>query len=151
MHRLSRIVLTLALAVSALGISALGAQAKTHPAHPKMIVVKSGQTTLTPTAATVAFLTSHKITVTALSPATIQHGAIVLPVRKGFLTHHLRGALLHRGGVEFATDSRTVKLREITLYRLAKVTYLGALVNGHVARQLARVSRDAGGGMPATT
>lgn len=140
MHRLSRIVLTLALAMSALGISALGAQARAHPALPKLILVKSGQTTLTPSAATVKFLTSHAITVTALAPVSIQNGSLVLPVRKGVATRQLRGVLLHRGGVEFATGARTVKLRAITLYRFAKATFIGALVNGHVAKRLARVT-----------
>lgn len=140
MHRLSRLALTLAVALGGLSVTAVGAQAaKPHHGH-KLVVIKSGTTTITPTAATVQFLTSHGVAVTALSPATLQNGAVTLPVRVGVATRSLHGALLHRGGVQFSNTKGKVTIRAIVLSRLGARTLLSGRVNGHREIGLARLT-----------
>jgi hypothetical protein len=125
-----RFMLTLALAVSGLGISAVGAQAKV-PSKTHLVRITGGTTTLTPTAATVSFLTSHGVTVTAVAPATLSGTAVSLPVIGGVARpKNLNGILLHRGAVKFATAKRSVTLRHITLWKLGKRAHLSARAAG---------------------
>ena len=135
MHRVvNRGVLMLAVVASTLGVAVSGAQAKTKPVMPKKaIVVTGGQVTVTPTASTVSFLTSHGITVSALSPATLSSATVTFPVAGGVATnHHLKGVLFLRGGVSFANAKRTVKVRHLTVVRTGHKTWLAATVNHKV-------------------
>lgn len=132
---LTRMSLLLAVAVSSLGVLTAGAQANTSAAKPKVIIVKSGQTTLTASTATVKFLTSHGITVTPLAPATMSGASVTLPVVGGIATDNkLRGVLVHRGGVRFASATKKVNVRHVVIYRKGGPTWLVATVNGKVAR-----------------
>jgi hypothetical protein len=138
MHRLSqRALLLCALVVSGLGVSALGAQAKTSPTptKAKFIIVKSGTTKITVTDATAKFLATEGIIPTAIAPATVSGASATLPVKGGLAkAKSLDGVLLHRGALKFATSSKSLVLRHITLYKLGKRAHLAAVVGGKVLR-----------------
>jgi hypothetical protein len=128
----SRLVLFAVLAIGALGFAAVGAVAKA-PVHPKSktIVITGGTTTVTASTATVKFLVSHGVTVTAVAPATMSATSITLPVRGGVVKpRSLDGALFHRGAVKFATATKSVTLRHLTLYKLGKKAHLAGVVDG---------------------
>jgi hypothetical protein len=132
----SRLALFAVLAASVLGLSAIGATAKTSPTpakkKPHFVIVTGGTTTLTATTKAAQFLVSHGVTVTPISPATISGATVTLPVKIGAarITKKLDGFLVHAGAVKFATTKRSATVRHITLYRTGKRAWLAGLVNG---------------------
>jgi hypothetical protein len=130
MYKLSpRLVALFAVAASVLGFT-VAAQAKTTPKKTH-VVVTSGTATVTPTTTTTAFLKAEKVTVTAIAPASIgTANSVTLQVVKGvFGNKHLVGVLALRGGVVFATATKTVKLRDLTVEH-ARKTWLSGRANG---------------------
>src|SRR5690242_8491296 len=136
MRRVSRRLVVLpVLAASVLGISAIGATAKTSPVpvKHKLVRITGGSTTITANSATVTFLAKHNVTPTAIAPATLSGASVTLPVKGGVaVKKNLDGILLHRGAVKFSTTKRSVTLRHITLWKAGKRAHVSALVAGHV-------------------
>jgi hypothetical protein len=143
MHRLSqRMPLLCALVGSVLGVSALGAQAKTSPEPTKVkaVLIKGGTVALTPTKPTVTFLTSHGIAVVPIAPATLTAGSVQMPIVGGVATtKKLNAVLLLRGAVKFATAKRSVVVRHLTFTKAGKSTVLSGTVRGKLVR-LARIT-----------
>lgn len=133
MRRVSRRLVVLAvLALGVLAMASVGAVAKT-PAKPKSktVVITGGSTTVTASPATATFLVNHGVGVTAVAPATQSGTSITLPVKGGVVkAKSLDGAILHKGAVKFATKTRSVTLRHLTLYKLGKRAHLGGVVAG---------------------
>ncbi len=117
----SRLAVFAVLATSVLGLSAVGATAKTGPTPTKtkahLVIVKSGTTTITATSAT-------------------------LPVKAGaaLVKKNLDGILIQGGGVKFSTAKRSATLRHITLYKIGKRAHLAATVNGKLVKNLGNIS-----------
>ncbi len=134
----SRLAVFAVLAASVLGLSAVGATAKTGPTPTKthFVIVKSGTTTITASTATLTFLTNHKVTPTVIAPAALSGKSVTLPVRAGLarVNKHLDGVLFHTGGVKFSTATKSATVRHITLYKLGKQAHLAATVDGKVLR-----------------
>jgi hypothetical protein len=143
MHRLPhRMLLLCALVVSALGVSALGAQAKTSPTptKTKVVIITGGTTTIKANMTTVTFLASHKVGVTPIAPATLSGASVTLPVKGGVATtKKLDGVLLHRGAVKFTYAKKSLTLRHITLYKVGKQAHLAATFAGKLI-QLGKIS-----------
>jgi hypothetical protein len=143
MHRLSaRMLLLCAVVASALGVSALGAQAKTSPTpkQVKAVIIKGGTVALKPTASTLTFLTAHGITVVPVAPATLSGGSVQMPVVGGVATtKKLNAVLVLRGAVKFTTAKRSVAVRHLSFVKTAAGTVLRGVVRGKLIR-LARVT-----------
>lgn len=140
MRRVStRLALSAALAVSVLGISAVGATAKA-PSSTKtkshFVLVKGGTTTITVTTATAKFLTSHGVTVTPIAPAVISGTSLTLPVKAGLakVDKKVDGVLFQAGAVRFSTATKSATVRHITLYKLGKQAHLAGTVDGRALR-----------------
>jgi hypothetical protein len=136
----TRLLALLALAASVLGLS-VAAQAAPVKAHKHVVVVTGGSVAISPSSATAKFITSHNITVTPIAPATLASGQVTLPVAGGLATNRkLTGVLVLRGGVRFASTSKTVNLRRLVVVRTHGVTRLAGRVNKRFM-VLARLSK----------
>lgn len=132
MHRISsRLVAPVATALAVLGF-AVTAQARNVAPVKKPVVVASGTATLTPTKTTATFLATHHVTVTVIKPATLTGGTVTLPAKGAmFSDSRINGVLFLRGGVIFATATKTVKVRGLTFVHRSGKIWLAGLVNGH--------------------
>lgn len=133
----SRLALFAVLAFSVLGFTAVGAVAKTHVVKPKnkLVVITGGTTTIKATSATAMFLAKHKVAVTAVKPATLTGTSVTLPVKGGVAkAKNLFGVVLHRGAITFTVGTKSLVVRDLTLYKFGKQAHLAALVRGHVVR-----------------
>jgi hypothetical protein len=119
-------------ALVAFALTAGAAQAKV--AH-----VTGQKSTFTPSAQVTHFLATHHVTVSAVGPATISGTSVTLPITGGFITRKLNGVLRHRGGVKFATATRSFVLRRFLLVRKGHHASLFARVH-HRRIRLARVT-----------
>lgn len=132
----------LAMVVSVAALSATPALAK-QVRHK----VTGQQTTITPSAGAVKFLTSHHVTVSALGAATLTNGSLTLPIVGGVVkTPSMDGTIVHSGGVKFTVGKRSVSLRAFVLRRIGHVTFVTARANGH----LMIVARVTGGKVSVT-
>jgi hypothetical protein len=101
------------------------------PAQAKVFKVTGQQTTVTPTAKVTQFLSKHSITVSVLGPATLSNGTVSLPIVRGKVAvPSMRGRLVHKGGIQFATATRKVALRGFVLSHRVGKTRLSAVVAG---------------------
>jgi hypothetical protein len=101
------------------------------PAQAKLFKVTGQQTTVTPTAKVTNFLTKHAVTVSAIGPATLSSGTVSIPVVGGHVVFpKMRGILLHKGGLQFATATKKVQLRGFVLSALGGKPKLTAAVAG---------------------
>lgn len=136
----SRLALFAVLAASVLGISAIGATAKTSPTptkhKSKLVLVTGGSTTITVTQATATFLVSHGITPSPIAPATLSGTSLTLPVKVGVakVTKQINGAILHTGGVKFSTASKSLTVRHITFVKTGKAARVDGTVHGKLVR-----------------
>ena len=109
-------------------------------AQAKRYHVTGQQTVVTPSTQFTQFLSTHGITVTAIGRASIANGALTLPIVRGSVAlTSKRGILIHRGGIQFATATRTITLRHFVVTR----TFGRAVVSARVGLRrlpLARVS-----------
>src|SRR5690348_15963335 len=130
----SRLVVLAVLALSVLGFAAVGAVAKA-PAKPKSktVVITGGSSTVTASSATASFLVSHGVVVTEVAPATQSGTSVTLPVKRGVVkAKSLNGAVVHEGAVKFATKSKSVVLRHVTLWKAGGKAHLAGVVAGKV-------------------
>jgi hypothetical protein len=130
----SRLAVFAVLALSVLGFAAVSAAAKTPAkAKSKTVTITGGSTTVTASSATASFLVSHGVTVTAVAPATLSGTSVTLPVKRGVVkAKSLNGAVVHDGAVKFATKTRSVVLRHLTLWKAGKKAHLAGVVAGKV-------------------
>ncbi len=110
MSRISRSTLmVLAATVSLMAVTSAAAQAK-------VFHVTGTSTTITPTSQVAGFLASHHVTVSAIGPAKIASGAVILPIAGGFVTKSTNGGVLrHTGGLTFTVGSRSVTVTHFVL------------------------------------
>ncbi len=130
MIRLTRRMLpVIATVVSVVGVTAAPAMAAKQVKHK----VTGQSTTITPSAGAVKFLTSNKITVSALGAATLSNGSLTLPINGGVVkTPSLDGTLVHSGGVKFSHGKRSVSLRNIVAHRVGHVTFVTGRADGRL-------------------
>jgi len=110
MSRISRSTLSvLAATVSLMAMTSASAAAK--PFH-----VTGTSTTITPTSQVAGFLASHHVGVSAIGPAKITNGAVILPIAGGRVTKSTNsGVLRHTGGLKFTVGSRSVAVTHFVL------------------------------------
>lgn len=130
MIRLTRRMLpVIATVVSVVSVTAAPAMAAKQVKHK----VTGQSTTITPSAGAVKFLTSNKITVSALGAATLSNGSLTLPITGGFVKTPSRdGKLVHSGGVKFSNGKRSVSLRNIVAYRVGHSTFVTGRADGRL-------------------
>ncbi len=113
-----------AAALAALAIAAPAAQAR-------VVQVTGGQATFTPSSQLTQALSSNGVTATAISPASLDNGALTLPVVGGRVARpSLYGYLAFGGGIRLAKGSHSVALRRLVAVHSAKGSFLTALVAG---------------------
>jgi hypothetical protein len=125
LHHISRKVLLLAGTTLALvAVPAVSAQAK--------VLHITGQTsTMTPSAAAINLLAAHKVSVSAVGPATISNGSVTLPVVGGTVkTPKLDGKLDMAGGLKFTRNGHSVTLGDFVATRHGRTNVLTAKVDG---------------------
>jgi hypothetical protein len=131
-----RMLPVLATVVSVVGVTAAPALAAKQTKHK----VTGQSTTITPSAKAVNFLTVHKITVSAIGPATLSGGAVTLPISGGVVKTPSRdGTIVHTGGVKFSHGKLSVSLRALVVHRSGNVTYVTGRVDGRLLT-IARVT-----------
>lgn len=110
MSRISRSTLSLlAATVSLMALTSASAAAK--PFH-----VTGTSTTITPASQVAGFLASHHVTVSAIGPATISNGAVILPIAGGKVSKSTNnGVLRHTGGLKFTFGSRSLAVTHFVL------------------------------------
>jgi hypothetical protein len=110
MSRISRSTL-LVLAATVSLMAATSATAAAKPFH-----VTGTSTTVTPTSQVTSFLASHHVTVSAVGPATITNGSVILPIAGGRVSKNTNnGILRHTGGLKFSVGSRSVAVTHFVL------------------------------------
>jgi hypothetical protein len=125
MHRASRKVLLLGGTTLALvAVPAVSAQAK--------VLHITGQTsTITPSSAVTSFLAAHKVSVTAIGPATISNGSVTLPIVGGTVkTPNLNGKLINAGGLRFTRNGHSITLSDFAATRHGRTNAVTAKVDG---------------------
>jgi hypothetical protein len=119
----------LATVVSVVSVTAAPAMAAKQVKHK----VTGQQTTITPSAGAVKFLTTNHITVSTLGAATLTNGSVTFPITGGFVkTPSLDGTLVHSGGVKFSNGTRSVSLQSIVAYRLGHNTFVTGRADGRL-------------------
>lgn len=110
------------------------------PAQAKRFAVTGQQTTVTPSAQLIQFLTNHGITATPVGAATASGGSVMFPIARGHVTTpSLRGVLIHRGGLKFAKGSRSITLSHLVISRTKRHAILSVLA-GKRTLKLARIA-----------
>ena len=142
MSKVLRTFCVLGSTAAVIGASAVGAQAK--PLH-----INGKQTTITPSQQVIQFLTSHAVTVSAITPATLSNGSLTLPIAGGRAAKSgKRGVVFHAGGVEFSKGTRHLVLRHLVLAGNINHPRLLAIANGRpmlLARVTNATNSTAGG------
>jgi len=111
----------------------------TAVAQARGIRVTGQQTSVTPSAAAVQFLTANHIAIAPVAPASLANGSIILPITGGRVNRRMRGVLRHSGGFTLTRAGHTITALEFTLVRRGGRAWLRASVDGHRIR-LARVT-----------
>lgn len=127
----------LLLAAAALATFAIA----TPAAQARVVQVTGGQATFTPSSQLAEALSSKGIIPTAIPPASLDDGALTLPVVGGRVARPgLHGYLALGGGVKLARGSHSVALRRLVAVHSARGSFLTALVAGQ-RRVIARFTR----------
>jgi len=125
MHRASRKFLLLVAATAAL------AAVPVASAQAKVLRITGENTTLTPSSTFASFLSAQPVTVSAVGPATINGGALTLPIVGGVVkTPKLDRVLMMAGGVRLTENGHSITLHDFMATRHGARDTVSAKVRG---------------------
>ena len=125
-----------ALLTAVVGIAMLALVASS--AQAKVVKVTGESATVTPSADLTTFLSDHHVSVGAIAPATLDNGALTLPIVNGRVnTKNLHGVLALGGGITVSKGKRSLDLRRVIVANRAH----GAFVSAKVGQRRMIVAR----------